>query len=616
MARFPTDYAYDEAQALDLDTGFSGVDNRLDPSLLRTSAGYADVNRQILGPGMVADAINARFIAGRVECRRGWDLLTGYSFIADSVRTYLAQGILGAGRYEDAAGREWLVLVGRGSRVCFVAEGHTPRFICLPYSADTGKAGLWEELYEDADEAEVEVRQIGSQLMLLRRDDRMAYLWSGDWKDGDATPGNDPEPEKGFVPVPEPTEGNGRTRIPSSLVCTVFADRLWVRNGTDEVVASDILNYTEYDAAVNSFRFGAQWGDEIVAVSPFQQNVLAVFLRNSVWLLRGVVGDLSETFAENINQEIGCIARKSVAQVGADLFWLSSTGVHRLSQTDDSRMLVPAAPVSEPIEGYIQRINWTHAHKAAAVTDGRYYRLAVPMDGQTEPTHTLVYDTVLGTWQGYDLHPQTIDSTADLYHTRWWVKAPSRGRMKAVALSGPQCGTVGTLPRVIDQEGALGDYGNDLYLPFSMRTRGYLFHTGDHKTLRAIRLALETVSPRYSISVRTDKALSSKPVVTARTKSRTASTRFGGTAYTLTNANDDAARSDREDFTVMVADSAIPKTNGIAVRRPQSHTEGFLVRATGRWVALELSNDRGWLALKAVEGEAAGSPPAVRYATA
>jgi hypothetical protein len=53
------------------DTGFLGVNSRLDPGILHTGAAWRDVNDTILGPGIVSHALNCRFRRGVAETRPG-----------------------------------------------------------------------------------------------------------------------------------------------------------------------------------------------------------------------------------------------------------------------------------------------------------------------------------------------------------------------------------------------------------------------------------------------------------------------------------------------------------------------------------------------------------------
>jgi hypothetical protein len=70
------------------------------------------------------------------------------------------------------------------------------------------------------------------------------------------------------------------------------------------------------------------------------------------------------------------------------------------------------APLSLPIQGYINRINWTVARTTArAHVWGDLYLLAVPLDGANTNNWILVYSISLGTWQGIwelDSSPKTF----------------------------------------------------------------------------------------------------------------------------------------------------------------------------------------------------------------
>ena len=59
-----------------------------------------------------------------------------------------------------------------------------------------------------------------------------------------------------------------------------------------------------------------------------------------------------------------------------------------------------SAPVSRPLQPWIDRINWNHASKATMERYEHLVCVSVPIDSATENSHTLVYNLRLGFWVG------------------------------------------------------------------------------------------------------------------------------------------------------------------------------------------------------------------------
>lgn len=123
-----------------------------------------------------------------------------------------------------------------------------------------------------------------------------------------------------------------------------------------------------------------------------------------------------------IADNFGCVATKSIqyvpgAQTG-DVFFLAHDGIRAISRATDDTVAGASLPLSTKIQTTIDRINFTHAHKAvSAVWDQKYF-LAVPLDGATQNTHIIIYDLInqsfyLSTLKVADLQAMRLNQTAD-----------------------------------------------------------------------------------------------------------------------------------------------------------------------------------------------------------
>ena len=93
-----------------------------------------------------------------------------------------------------------------------------------------------------------------------------------------------------------------------------------------------------------------------------------------------------------MSRSYGCIAAKSVATVGKDIWFLDRSGVRSLAVTESGKVQGVDKPVSDAIQPLIDRINWSSAGKAVAAYHNNRYFIAVPIDGATENNAILVYD--------------------------------------------------------------------------------------------------------------------------------------------------------------------------------------------------------------------------------
>jgi hypothetical protein len=193
----------------------------------------------------------------------------------------------------------------------------------------------------------------------------------------------------------------------------VFTDR----NVRDELVISDILDPNTHDAIANQFRITAGIADFIVAFQPFYEDGLIVFNRNSLHLIGGLSGSLSDCTVNELTREIGCLARKSIAQHGAEILFLSDDGVYSVTFLDRYNLRGVDLPLSDPIQPIIDRINPDLASEAVGVYFANRYYLAVPLDSvrgagdATGNNSVLIYNFLNQGWE-------SVDSVAD---ARWNV---------------------------------------------------------------------------------------------------------------------------------------------------------------------------------------------------
>ena len=195
-----------------------------------------------------------------------------------------------------------------------------------------------------------------------------------------------------------------RYAVSGDNTTAVFTDR----DVRDELVISDILDPDTYDVISNQFRITAGIADFLVAVQPFYEDTALVFMRNSLHGIFGLSGSLADTQVRELTREIGCLARKSVAQHGPDTLFLSDNGVYAVSFVDQYNLRGVDVPLSEAIQPVIDRINADLAGDSVGVFFSNRYFLAVPLDSvagagdATGNNAILVFNFLNQGWESVD----------------------------------------------------------------------------------------------------------------------------------------------------------------------------------------------------------------------
>lgn len=172
---------------------------------------------------------------------------------------------------------------------------------------------------------------------------------------------------------------------------------------------SQFLKGTEYDDANWDMDVGAGDGDHITGLCSWTNFNLVVFKEHSVWVVTCNPSLLvSPDFAvsvfpvNQIHRQIGCIAANTAVQVGADIFFLSDSGVRSVLRTQSSDSQSEIGPaLSDPVDDIIQRINPAAVKFASAYYWKNKYMLSIPVDDADFPNYTLVFNTLTQTWSGF-----------------------------------------------------------------------------------------------------------------------------------------------------------------------------------------------------------------------
>ena len=126
-----------------------------------------------------------------------------------------------------------------------------------------------------------------------------------------------------------------------------------------------------------------------------------VFNRNSIHLISNTTA-LQSASTKLLTDEVGCIARQTITQVGNQVIFLSDNGVYSTQFFDEYNLRGTETPLSEPINETIKRINKDQSTQAVAVYFDNRYFIAVPLDDALRNNAILIYNFLNKQWESID----------------------------------------------------------------------------------------------------------------------------------------------------------------------------------------------------------------------
>ena len=294
----------------------------------------------------------------------------------------------------------------------------------------------------------------------------------------------------GFTHMPAPPFAiyhQRRLVMPFNYTVNASSDSFTANGKLDELIASDILDTNTYDQIYANFRFNAGTADFIVGLHSFSEDVLVVFNRNSIHVVANSKV-LNNATARLLTDEIGCLARKSIQQIGNQILFLSDNGVYGVSFIDEYNLRGTELPLSEAIDATIQRINKTYQSKAVSVYfDNRYY-LAVPLDNSQENNAIIIYNFLNQQWESID----TV-GTEGFHITNMFLAGD--GNDKGVYVVN-DLGGVNRLESRVDGNDnfttVIGGSVQNIQVPGSVKTRQFTFNNLDRKKWRSFEMHVES----------------------------------------------------------------------------------------------------------------------------
>ncbi|ANS05253.1 hypothetical protein [uncultured Mediterranean phage] len=400
MTQYRTYGPLDDRIISEGDKAFAGVDSF--------------VEAESLQPGFVQQAENMRMDGLQATVRKGWDFLAATA--SGPLNTFSYSGtdmVFASGRYSDPDddNKDWLVLATKTKAILW--NEATPNGLTVNYDTGTNPTVTTAQLPM--------VVQAFNQVYIMRLGQR-PLVWDG------ATAATGTTVNSEFEVLSASASGSGdpfpstnfaiytRNRLVGSQPPTV-ATPTTAKTGAQTIVASDLLTPNNVNSADSEFYLNFGSADWFVGAIPYLENQLLVFLRNSVHCITNLnATSISEHF--EITREYGCVAPRSIAQSGAQTYFLSDQGVMVMTPQADpgkgmgivvSKVQGEAVPLSRPIQNEFADVNLDHVHKAAGAVYDNHYYLSLPTGSDTTPKTVAVYSILQKTWVSKDTYPDGIE---------------------------------------------------------------------------------------------------------------------------------------------------------------------------------------------------------------
>ena len=294
----------------------------------------------------------------------------------------------------------------------------------------------------------------------------------------------------GFSHMPAPPYAvyhQRRLVMPFKFSVDASADSFTARGILDEVIASDILDTDTYDQIYAQYRFNAGEADFNVGLHSFTEDSLVVFNRNSIHLISNTTS-LQGASTKLLTNEVGCVARRSITQVGNKIIFLSDNGVYSTQFFDEYNLRGTETPLSEPINVTIQRINKDYWQNSVGVYFDNRYFLAVPVDTSTKNNAIIIYNFLNQQWESID---QVADADFHVSNLLVVGEGAERGVYVVNDLGGVQKldERVDGIDRVVTQ---IGGAEKTLDVPGSLTTRQYTLGNLERKNWKQFEMHLES----------------------------------------------------------------------------------------------------------------------------
>ena len=192
------------------------------------------------------------------------------------------------------------------------------------------------------------------------------------------------------------------TSPPKTTVMTYFRNRVWA-------LKSNLLYFSDaypadysaaFDRTTDAFRVPIGTERSILGL---RDAGMVMVGSEQIWGLNpSIIPDPTTDKPEKI-LDIGCVANKTVCQVGDDVLFLASDGVRGVFRTQQDKLqLGQSFPLSYNLKTQFEDINWSYITKACAIHFDNKYLLSLPTASSAYNNTVWIYYPALQAWTVID----------------------------------------------------------------------------------------------------------------------------------------------------------------------------------------------------------------------
>lgn len=197
-----------------------------------------------------------------------------------------------------------------------------------------------------------------------------------------------------------------------------FQNRLVVAYKRNKLAVSDILEYRTFDLTLNNFTINTGLNDTLVGVLPWVQDQFLVFMQKSIYLCYIETSNFAAGSAPGVNSsitvlttELGCLARRTIVSAGQFVFFLSNRGINLLTPQLDLKLIGNTKTLSENIDDWIQRVNYTYVANACSSYFNNRLWVSLPIDNADSNNHLFIWNMLNEAWESIDTYQSIREGT-------------------------------------------------------------------------------------------------------------------------------------------------------------------------------------------------------------
>jgi hypothetical protein len=221
--------------------------------------------------------------------------------------------------------------------------------------------------------------------------------------------------EAGHLPEAIPAARSGMTTLPDSPTGCYAGNRIWLKKGKNEVIASDLLEW-DYNSTETRWTIDDGENDEIVRLWPVGEDRIVVFKTRSIHVIEGVAS--LDTASEppiqitirRVAAARGCVAPYAIAQRGQTLYYLSRDGIEALLLSDNAVSAMSDKPISVAEARYFDDVKWRAVNGARMTIANNYLILSVPTRYREEDLIPLIGGDFTDTPTEGEIDPDLLES--------------------------------------------------------------------------------------------------------------------------------------------------------------------------------------------------------------